>query len=113
MSTSQTTSVGTAAVDFAPGDFALRQNYPNPFNPTTTIRFTIPREAGTQAVELTVFDLMGRKVRSLVNRALLPGTYAVAWDGLDDRGIPVAAGTYFYRIKAGSFKAVKRMILAK
>jgi len=93
--------------------YALRQNYPNPFNPSTTIRFEIPASAGTSDVELTIYNLMGQKIRTLVSAKMSAGSYTVTWDGRDDRGAKAASGIYFYRLQAGSFTTVRRMVLTK
>jgi hypothetical protein len=91
---------------------ALRhKSYPNPFNPTTSIRFEIRSPAN---VEIEVWDLMGRKVRTLMEQTPYePGTYQVPWNGTDDEGRPVASGVYLYQIKAGSEIGVGRMVLLK
>ncbi|MBM2842073.1 MAG: peptidase and subtilisin kexin sedolisin [Bacteroidetes bacterium] len=92
--------------------FMLDQNYPNPFNPTTTITYSLPLLRGGsgwgQHVTLKVFDVFGREVASLVNEEKMPGLYEVTWDAHD-----FASGIYFYRLNAGSFTSVKRMLLIK
>lgn len=88
-----------------PGMYSLSQNYPNPFNPVTNIRFAIP-ESGP--VKLTVFDMLGREVETLVNENLDRGTYNADWNA---SGYP--SGVYFYRIEAGGFGEVRKMILVK
>ena len=88
-----------------PDRFRLYQNYPNPFNPATTIKFDIPKNT---FVNITLFDILGREVRKLVNENRTAGTYEVRFDATD-----LASGTYFYRIEAGSFTDVKKMILIK
>ncbi len=93
-----------------PGEFALEQNYPNPFNPTTNFGFRI---ADFGFVELKIYDLTGRLVRNLINENKAPGRYTVQWDGKDGGGRPVASGVYLYRLEAGSFRAVRKMILLK
>jgi len=93
-----------------PTSYALSENYPNPFNPSTTIEFALP-EAGH--VELTVFNLLGQRVRTLANQTLAAGTYRVEWDGRDHSGSPVASGVYFYRLRADSFLEAKKMVLLK
>jgi hypothetical protein len=93
-----------------PESFALEQNYPNPFNPTTVIPFALPEQG---QVELVVYDVLGREVVRLVDAVMAPGTYVVAWDGLDQQGARVPSGTYVYQLKAGSFVASKTMTLFK
>lgn len=92
-------------------DYNLDQNYPNPFNPETTIRYSIVHEK--EIVKLDIFDLLGRKIRTLVNGTQNTGIYSVNWDGKNDNNIPVSSGIYIYQLKAGSFAETKRMILMK
>ncbi len=93
-----------------PEDFELQQNYPNPFNPSTTIEYSV-REAGH--VELSVYDLSGRKTATLVNEGKSAGLYAATWGGDDGFGNPVASGVYFYRIESGDYVESKKMVLVK
>ena len=93
-----------------PGSWALEQNYPNPFNPVTIIRFSLPR---AEHVRLTVYNLLGRRVRSLVARRMIAGAHAVSWDGRGDSGEALASGIYFYRIVAGPFMDSRKMLLIK
>jgi hypothetical protein len=93
-----------------PRDFWLEPNFPNPFNPTTNIRFSIDRQT---AVSLTIYDLLGQRVRTLVEEVMEPGTRTLSWDGKDDAGKPQASGTYIYRLKADTFMEAKKMILLK
>ncbi|NOS83663.1 MAG: T9SS type A sorting domain-containing protein [Ignavibacteria bacterium] len=88
-----------------PGSFSLSQNYPNPFNPTTNIRFTVPQ---TGFVKLSVFDMLGREVETLVNENLNAGTYNADWNASN-----YSSGVYFYKIQAGNFSEIKKMILIK
>ena len=85
--------------------FYLSQNYPNPFNPSTQIRYQIS-ESGR--VTLTVFDLLGREVRTLVDEQKQPGTYTVTFDGSG-----LASGVYFYRLQAGSFTTTRKLVLLR
>jgi hypothetical protein len=95
-----------AAADL-PTEFALAQNYPNPFNPATHIEYAVP--VGTSAVvSLHVFDVLGRDVATLVNEAKEPGRYAVRWDAGN-----VASGVYYYRLHAGSYQSIRKMLLLK
>jgi hypothetical protein len=93
-----------------PETFNLSQNYPNPFNPTTTIQYQLPENVG---VEVAVYDVQGRLVRSLVNQEQQAGTYTVQWDGRNSMGTQVASGVYVYQIRAGTFISTKRMVLVK
>lgn len=88
-----------------PTKFELQQNYPNPFNPATNLEFTIPH---SQLTILKVFDLLGREVTTLVNEVRPPGRYQVMWHARN-----VASGVYFYRLTAGSFTQMRRMIVLK
>ncbi|MBT7900495.1 MAG: T9SS type A sorting domain-containing protein [Candidatus Marinimicrobia bacterium] len=96
--------------DGLPNDFALHQNYPNPFNPTTTLQYDLPEDS---QVNIMIYDLMGRTVKTLVNNQQSAGFKSVVWDATNDLGQPVSAGMYLYRIKAGNFHQVKKMILLK
>ncbi len=99
-----------------PGDldipvaFHVENNFPNPFNPRTTIRFDLAQSAATQVV---IFDLAGRKVKTLVDTVLPASTHTVVWSGDDDRGRQVAAGIYFYMVTSGENTSVGRMALVK
>jgi FlgD Ig-like domain len=90
--------------------YALSQNYPNPFNPVTTIKYQIPVK---QMVTLSVFDVTGRLIRTLVNEYNDPGFHAARWDGKDGRGVPAASGIYFSRLQAGSYTETRRMVLLR
>ena len=93
-----------------PQSFSLGQNYPNPFNPTTTIRYTIPKES---KVRIEIYDITGRLVTTLVNNEMSSGTYSVTWDGRNSSGRSVVSGIYLYRIQAGDFVSVKKMVMLK
>jgi YVTN family beta-propeller protein len=88
----------------------LDQNVPNPFNPTTVIKYAI---ASDNAVNLTIYDVAGRKVRTLVNERQRADAYRVTWDGSNDTGQKVASGVYFYKLVAGKFTQTKKMVLLK
>jgi hypothetical protein len=90
--------------------FALAQNHPNPFNPTTTIQFDIPN---TGPVCLEVYDILGRRVTTLVDETLAAGRHSVQFDGNNEYGIPLGSGVYFYRLQAGTFTELKKMVLLK
>jgi hypothetical protein len=93
-----------------PWAFDLAQNYPNPFNPSTTVRFTIPK---FQNVSLVTYDLLGRKVKTLVNEERHAGEHRVTWDGTNDHGFGVASGVYFYQLKAGDLVKTQKMLLLR
>ena len=88
-----------------PKDYGLSQNYPNPFNPVTNINFAIPE---AEFVKISVFDMLGRETAILVNEKLNAGTYTVDWNASD-----MPSGVYFYKIQAGSFTEIKKMVLVK
>ena len=93
-----------------PERFALHQNYPNPFNPITTIEYDLPKDAH---VYLVIYDILGRKIRTLVS-GMQPAGYAeVRWNGTDDWGNKVGSGIYFYRIETGKFSKTHKMVLMK
>ena len=89
---------------------ALRGNYPNPFNPETSIRFDLA-EAGL--VRLHVFDALGQKVQTLVDRSLSAGTHQAVWRGIDQSGRSLSSGMYFYRLEVGSYSRTRKMLLMK
>ena len=97
-------------IEGLPLTFALDQNFPNPFNPTTTIRFALPTDASTK---LVVYDMLGREVSTLVNNNMNAGYHQVSWNGRNNNGLAVASGMYIYRIEAGSFISIKKMMLLK
>lgn len=88
-----------------PTEFSLSQNYPNPFNPTTEISFALPKASNAR---LDIYNIMGQKVATLVNRHLEAGFHTAVWDGTR-----VASGVYLYRLEAGDFLGTKKMILLK
>ncbi len=90
--------------------FSLGQNYPNPFNPSTTIHYEIGRES---KVTLTIYNVLGQRVRSLIRGASQVGKQTVTWDGRNDSGHAVTSGMYFYRLEAGTFVKSRKMILLK
>jgi len=92
-------------------DYALDQNWPNPFNPSTTIRFTVPEEVAT--VRLEIINLLGQQEWSQTLSNVSPGTHEIEWFGKTETGSTVASGVYFYRLSAGSFTSIKRMLIIK
>jgi hypothetical protein len=107
MGGSDALSVASGAV---PSTYALAQNAPNPFNPETQIAYQTP-EAGR--VTLIIYNALGQQVRKLVDGQMAAGSYRVSWDGRDEAGRAMASGVYLYRIEAGGFSAVRRMVLLK
>jgi hypothetical protein len=101
---------GSAAEEDLPQPARLAQNVPNPFNPMTTISFRLDRGGATT---LTVFDVAGKRIKTLVDDDLEAGDHQYTWRGTDDRGRPVAAGVYLYRLDSGTTREVKRMTLVR
>ncbi len=93
-----------------PTDFNLAQNFPNPFNPSTKISFSLPKAS---EVTIEVFNVLGKKVATLVSGSFEAGQSTVTWEARTDTGEPVASGMYFYRLKAGSFTQTRKMVLLK
>jgi hypothetical protein len=93
-----------------PYRFELSQNYPNPFNPVTTIEYNLPRRSN---VTIEVYNVLGQKVRTLVDREESAGLYTITWNGTTANGQPVATGVYLYRYQAGDHVEMKKMLLLK
>ncbi|MDP3025622.1 MAG: FlgD immunoglobulin-like domain containing protein [candidate division Zixibacteria bacterium] len=93
-----------------PTVFSLAQHLPNPFHPKNMIRFALPKDSW---VKLEVYNILGQKVKTLVDEKLAAGVKEVEWDGRDGKGLEVASGIYFYRIKADDFSDVKKMVMLK
>ena len=89
---------------------SLEQNFPNPFNPTTTLAFSLKN---AENVNLSIYDVAGRRVRELVNERRDRGAYKLVWDGQNDAGQIVASGVYFYKLTVGSFTDTKKMTILK
>jgi hypothetical protein len=94
----------------APYRFELSQNYPNPFNPVTTIEYSLPQRSH---VIIGVYNVLGQKVRLLVDREEDAGTYTITWNGSDASGNAVSTGVYLYRFQAGDHIGTKKMLLLK
>ena len=93
-----------------PKSFKLGHNYPNPFNSTTKITYSLPKSLH---VKINVYDILGREIRTLINRTELAGIRSVSWDGLDNFGQKVPSGIYFYDFSADNYFNVKKMVLVK
>ena len=93
-----------------PKEFVLYQNYPNPFNPITSLRYDLPNDG---LVNITIYDMMGRIVKTLVNSSQTAGFKYVQWNATNDRDEPVSAGLYLYTIQAGEFRQTRKMVLLK
>ncbi|MDX1699928.1 MAG: T9SS type A sorting domain-containing protein, partial [Melioribacteraceae bacterium] len=92
-----------------PSDFIVLRNYPNPFNPSTIIYYELPK---SENIEIRIYDILGREVRTLFNNFHKAGTYTLEWNGRNDWNAPVAAGVYFCRLKTkDNFKVHKMLLL--
>lgn len=102
--------VGIFEPSYIPMEYSLSQNYPNPFNPVTQIRYTLPQLAN---VQLKIYDILGREVKTLINSELPAGAYRVEWNGTNNYGTQVSSGMYIYRMVAGKFVQTKKMMFLK
>lgn len=93
-----------------PTEFSLSQNVPNPFNPSTQVSFALPTAA---KVNLSIYNVLGQHVKTLVDTDMRAGYQTVTWDGTDNTGHTVASGVYFYKLNAGDFTATKKMLMLK
>lgn len=93
-----------------PKAFSLSHNYPNPFNPQTVIEYALPHDC---EVRITIYNILGQKVRTLVDESQEAGYMQIEWDSKNEHGDEVASGVYFYRIKAGDFTQSKKMVILK
>ncbi len=109
-------AVGPAGIDgyqevAPPRSFSLIQNFPDPFNPNTTIAYEVPEQTH---ITLTVYNLLGQEVVTLMDGMKAAGRYEAVWHGVNSRGAGVASGVYLYRIVSGSgYTDTKRMTLLK
>ena len=97
------------AVDL-PSEYELQQNYPNPFNPETRIKFSL-KEAGK--VEISIFNMQGQLIRTLVNKSIQPGSHMVVWDGRNNQGVQVPSGAYLYKLRVNGFEQIRKMMFTK
>ena len=93
-----------------PQTFALSQSYPNPFNPSAKFVVSVPEKS---EVELVVYDILGKKVRTLVYGEQPAGNHIIEWNGLSDNNLAVTSGIYFVRMISGEFSAVQKIMLIK
>ena len=93
-----------------PRYFSLEQNYPNPFNASTIIKYSCARDA---YVALSVYNILGEQVATLVSRQETAGLHAIWWDGRDNQGKPLSSGIYLYRMVAGPFVQTKKLLILK
>lgn len=102
--------IPSAALQTQPESFQLHQNYPNPFNPTTTIRFSLPEAT---SITLRIYNSAGQLVKTLASGNMEAGYHSLPWNAVDESGSKVASGFYFYKLQAGSFTQVRKMLLLK
>ena len=102
--------IDDAATAAIPESFALLQNYPNPFNPSTTIRYGLPVAA---PVSVAIYDVLGRRVRTLLDGNQAAGWHRITWNGRDDQGERVSSGIYIYRLQAGEFMSSRKLVLMR
>ncbi|UCD95518.1 MAG: T9SS type A sorting domain-containing protein [Candidatus Zixiibacteriota bacterium] len=93
-----------------PGRFRLHNSYPNPFNPATIISYDLPVACH---VKLEIFNILGQRVKTLVDKQMEAGSYELTWNGTDRSGFPMASGIYFYQLTAGDFSSSRKMLLLK
>ncbi len=105
-----TSSAVTGSEGLLPVEFRIHQNYPNPFNPITAIKYELPAQGN---VEIRIYNSLGQQVKTLVSQTQDAGIYEVTWDATNDVGTKVVSGIYYYKISAGAFQAVRKMILLK
>ncbi len=100
-----------------PFAFTLGQNYPNPFNSSTIIPYSLKAQGsmlkGSIRTTLIIYNILGKKIKTLVDDKRMPGSYRVQWDGKDDIGKEVTSGIYFYQVKAGELRDSKKLLLIK
>ncbi|MFQ5707772.1 MAG: FG-GAP-like repeat-containing protein [bacterium] len=106
----ESTVAVAAQPEAGPTDFRLFQNYPNPFNPETEIRYDLPAE---KHVTLTIYNLLGQRIKTLVDETQKAGSYSLRWDGTDAQGKKLPSGVYLYRLEAGRFVRVKKMLVVR
>jgi Secretion system C-terminal sorting domain len=98
------------ASSVVPKSYSLMQNYPNPFNPTTVISYDLPKAS---RVTLKVFDILGNEVTTLINQEEAAGSYKVTFSAITANHKQLSSGIYFYRLQAGDFTSIKKMMLIK
>ena len=103
-------ALSTYLEQLIPAQYALHQNYPNPFNPITSLRYDLPENS---MVTITIYDMLGREVRTIMNEVQDAGYKSIIWNATNDYGQTVSAGIYLYQIKTERFVQTKKMILLK
>ncbi len=106
----QSTITNIKSKPAVPSTIQFFPNYPNPFNPGTEIRYELPEE---QHVKLTIYNVLGQRIKTLVDKVKEAGAHSITWYGTDERGQPVPSSVYFYRFDAGVVSGTKKMILMR
>lgn len=104
------TEVKLTDIELFPEGYIIYQNYPNPFNPSTIIKFTTPEASD---VELSIFNIQGQLIKTLLNKSINEGFHSVTWDGLDSQGKPVSSGLYIYCLSTPEFQKTNKMLLIR
>lgn len=106
----QDPAVGVDDNPTLPNKFSVSDNYPNPFNPSTTIDYSVPRKS---KVNLSVYNVLGQRVATLVDQEMAAGKYRAVWDGKADNGSTLSSGIYFYKFEAENFVKTSKMVMLK
>ena len=102
--------IGDGDDPVTPLQWSLAPNYPNPFNPETLISYTVPRQAN---VKLIIYNVLGQRVKTLVNTHATPGTHSIIWNGLSEQGVPVSSGLYIMSLSSGTTYLSQKMVLLR
>ena len=97
-------------MNIKPNSYLVYQNYPNPFNPITTIRYDLPEDA---EIIISVYDIIGREIKTLIKTNQSSGFRSISWDGTNDNGIQVSTGMYFYTLQTEAKSAMRKMLFLK
>jgi hypothetical protein len=103
-------SNGNGIFEEIPTEYELFNNYPNPFNPSTTIKYSVPKNSN---IKVRIYNMMGQLIKTLVNESKSPGNYEVQWYGKNEENLSVASGIYFYQLESENFVKTNKMILLK
>lgn len=112
-SVKKATAVQQIPIAEIPVDFDLKPNYPNPFNSQTIIKYSIPQEMDKEIVVITIYNMLGRKVRILINGSQAMGQHTITWNGKDENGVQVTSGMYLYRLECKGYYLNKKMLLLR
>jgi len=100
-------------LSIAPTQFRLYQNYPNPFNSSTQIRFSLTTAQGMTRVVVNVFNILGQKIRNLLDKSLAPGEYELSWDGRNQSAMEMGSGVYFISLETPYYRETIKALLIK